>query len=426
MRTALPLLVLLLATGCATGSDEVVFTDGGEDGAKEAGDATGDAPRDATDADATADSSVIDSTLGDTADAKEAEVDPCPGKTSCSGKCVETTNDLDHCGKCDNPCPDRKNAIRTCVASLCGFACNIGFDDCNGDKLDGCETSLDTSTDNCGLCGKACPAVTNADPTCTKGACGYTCKTGYGNCDGTAGCETDTTINPSHCGGCGKACPSGPTTDPVCGGSTCGTVCKSGYVSVSGHCTNMGGAFAKQAGCTGCGNGNPYVSSSCSCPAGFAAGAAFLARTDACGITNSTVQFCETGGGAAGVWGGAFQTDDAVSCGLSCRVANPKTGACNCPSGYIAQYARVLITNTCGSKIGSRIGLCVHPSVALDNFGGAYQVDDPVGGGLGCRMANTRTGGCSCPTGFSAYPIRTLVDSSGGSEIGSQLFECLR
>lgn len=425
----LPLLALALAggllAGCAVGSDDAPL-DGGDDAAKETGDATGDVGEtgDSARPDADASDGATD-TKTDAADAAEAEVDPCPGKTSCAGKCVDTTNDVDHCGKCDNPCPDRASAVRTCVASICGFACNVGYDDCNGIKLDGCETSLDTSVANCGLCGKVCPGAPNADPKCTGGTCGTTCKIGWGDCDATkAGCETDTTVSPSHCGGCGKACPSGPTTDPVCGGSTCGTVCKSGFGSASGFCTNMGGAFATQSGCGGCANSNPYTSG-CSCPTGFVPGASYLARTDTCGITASNIQFCESTGPAAGVWGGAFQVDDAVSCSLACRVTNPKTGACSCPSGYTAQYARVLITNSCGGKIGSRIGICVHPSVSLDNYGGSFQIDDSVSGGIGCRMANTRTGGCSCPSGFAGYALRTLVDSSAG-EIGAQLFHCLR
>ncbi|MBI2396129.1 MAG: hypothetical protein HYV09_41585 [Deltaproteobacteria bacterium] len=59
----------------------------------------------------------------------------------------------------------------------------------------------------------------------------------------------------------------------------------------------------------------------------------------------------------------------------------------------------------------------------LADFGGVYQLDDSVAGGLGCRVANLRTGGCSCPTGFTAHALRSIVDSSAGA-IGSLIFWC--
>ena len=414
----------IVATGCATGAGDgavgSIDKDAGVDvtlgdGAKL--DSSGPSIDSGATKDATSDTT-------DTSTAPVDAADPCPGKKLCAGKCIDLTNDVDHCGGCDQVCPDRANATRTCNTAVCGFACNTGFDDCNKVPLDGCEIATSSALDNCGSCGKACPTGVGATPHCTAGTCSLTCNSGFGDCDGTPGCETNTTTSTTNCGACGKVCPSGATTDATCSSGTCGTTCKSGFVSTSGFCSNVAGAFATNPGCSGCGNANPYTSG-CSCPSGFSPTGAFVARTDACGITGSTIQFCESGGAAVGVWGGAFQTDDPVSCGIACRSANAKTGGCSCPAGYNTEFVRVLITNGCGSKIGSQIGICVHPTVALDDFGGVYQVDDAVPGGAGCRVANVRTGDCSCPSGFGASAVRTLVDSSSG-EIGAQLFTCFR
>ncbi|MEO7093307.1 MAG: hypothetical protein ABI175_08650, partial [Polyangiales bacterium] len=365
-----------------------------------------------------------DTAVADTGTPPIDAPDPCPGKKLCAGTCYDLTLDVDHCGGCDQVCPARAGATRTCVSSTCGFTCNTGFDDCNKVATDGCEVTLATALDHCGACGKVCPAGTGASPACDKGTCGLTCTAGRGDCDGAAGCETDLTTSTSHCGSCSKVCPADATTDATCAGSSCGTTCKSGYASVSGRCTNVAGVFATNAGCSGCGDASSYTSS-CTCPSGFSPGAGLLARTDRCSLTASTIQFCESSGPAVGVWGGAFQVDDPVACSLSCRTPNPKTGVCGCPPGYTTQYARALVTNSCGSKIGSSIGLCIQPSVAFDGFGGAYQLDDSVPGGTGCRLSNLRTGTCSCPSGFTASALRTLVDTAGG-EIGGQLFTCWR
>jgi hypothetical protein len=124
-------------------------------------------------------------------------------------------------------------------------------------------------------------------------------------------------------------------------------------------------------------------------------------------------------------WGGAFQRDDGVGCGQGCRAANPYTGACSCPGGFTTATFRVLADGPgCGGLIGSSVNLCV-PSAPGPRFGGAFQVDDSVPGGVGCRAANPLTGACTCPSGYGAAGLRVQVDSSRGF-IGSAIFQCVR
>ncbi|MBC8071487.1 MAG: choice-of-anchor L domain-containing protein [Deltaproteobacteria bacterium] len=93
---------------------------------------------------------------------------PCPGSYACCGTCVDPQQDAKHCGGCDAPCPERANGAPTCAAGECsGVACDVGWADCNGVVVDGCETegectcapgatqpcySGDASTRNVGAC----------------------------------------------------------------------------------------------------------------------------------------------------------------------------------------------------------------------------------------------------------------------------------
>jgi hypothetical protein len=81
--------------------------------------------------------------------------------------------------------------------------------------------------------GSACPTVAGATTTCTgKGVCGYTCNMGYKDCDGQPGngCEVDTTSNALNCASCGHTCGGG-----ACSASTCqAMVVQSGLGYITG------------------------------------------------------------------------------------------------------------------------------------------------------------------------------------------------
>lgn len=102
-----------------------------------------------------------------------------------------------HCGTCSNACsPTRLDHTveAYCMNSRCAsLSCQAGWGDCNSNPADGCEGSLN-STSNCGRCGRDCGVllqhVTGA--TCSGGACNYgACVMGYSDCDGNRenGCE---------------------------------------------------------------------------------------------------------------------------------------------------------------------------------------------------------------------------------------------
>jgi hypothetical protein len=141
----------------------------------------------------------------------------CDGDVS-NGCEVDTRTSAANCGSCGRACR-LANASSACAAARCAVTtCNAGFADCNADPDDGCEVDTRTSTAHCGACRNACPARANAAPTCAGSACGFACNPGFADCDGDAsnGCEVDTRTSPSHCGACRNTCSSG-----VCAASAC-------------------------------------------------------------------------------------------------------------------------------------------------------------------------------------------------------------
>lgn len=105
-------------------------------------------------------------------------------------------------------------------------SCEPGYDDCDGNAANGCETRLGTLAD-CGGCGEACPDVPNASGACEGDACVYSCNANSSDCDGNVltGCEVrhsaevDSCVRPVDAGildgdtRCGVGCPANGAWD---------------------------------------------------------------------------------------------------------------------------------------------------------------------------------------------------------------------
>ena len=113
-----------------------------------------------------------------------------------------------NCGACGNSCA-APHSQGVCINSTCASgACEMGFKDCNASRADGCETAVSSSSTDCGDCGKICQPQ-HASGMCTDGSCQIgACASGFDNCNGNPGdgCETDLSSDPNHCGDCATAC----------------------------------------------------------------------------------------------------------------------------------------------------------------------------------------------------------------------------
>ncbi len=160
-----------------------------------------------------------------------------------------------NCNTCGMRCPVPANAAATCTRTGCGIRCAPSFDNCDGNAANGCETALSSDVANCSACGRAC-TTRNGTPACTTGTCTIArCNTGYDNCNGDPldGCETALLTDPRNCGGCGRPC----ATGQVCSSGVCVTSCPTGQALCAGACVDT---QTSPSHCGACGN-------TCSTPA---------------------------------------------------------------------------------------------------------------------------------------------------------------
>ncbi|HWA75133.1 MAG TPA: hypothetical protein VG937_22500 [Polyangiaceae bacterium] len=180
--------------------------------------------------------------------------DDCDGDPS-NGCEADLHSSLDNCGGCDKPC-GVEHASEQCAQGVCKVGdCDAGYNDCDGDPTNGCETSL-SGVGNCGMCGNYCSG-NGGVPSCLDGACQVACAAGRADCINGAvdGCETNTNINVLHCGGCGKVCPTPAGTTAACVDGACTTSkCTDPLADCNGDgsCETNTTSDAKH--CGGCGN----------------------------------------------------------------------------------------------------------------------------------------------------------------------------
>lgn len=148
------------------------------------------------------------------------------GQTRCGERCVDTGVSPANCGMCGLACPDRANATAACAAGRCRLVCVVGYEDCDGDASNGCESRL-ASIDTCGACGNRCREPT---PFCQAIGGGYACVSGCGGAASTrcAMSCVDPRSDVRHCGGCDRVCPVPAEGRATCDAGACGLVCNAG------------------------------------------------------------------------------------------------------------------------------------------------------------------------------------------------------
>eukprot|EP01113_Clastostelium_recurvatum_P041943 TRINITY_DN6747_c0_g2_i2.p1 TRINITY_DN6747_c0_g2~~TRINITY_DN6747_c0_g2_i2.p1 ORF type:complete len:697 (-),score=39.59 TRINITY_DN6747_c0_g2_i2:236-2326(-) len=167
----------------------------------------------------------------------------------------------------------------------------------------------------------------------------------------------------------------------------------------------------------------------CSCPFGTSDSIPFRVLNDCAGIgtqMEAYMYMCIRYQDDGDAFQGAYLTIDTTGC----EQGNPYMGgACSCTPGAGAASFRTLV-NQGGGIVGAQLVLCYRlPSYTWSTFGGMFQVDDNVGGGVGCRVANPLTGGCFCPSDTRQQEFRVEVDvvyNGAVNFIGSRIYACVR
>jgi len=181
----------------------------------------------------------------------DTEYNITPSNTACRFKCapnygkclvdtscqtpLTTPNNCVSCGKiCDSTI--NKHCVTTASGPAC--VCADPFKDCDANEINGCETNVNSSNNNCGDCANICPT---SRPRCVSGACG--CALGLTECSGSLDVCVDLNTNDQNCGECGKSCGS----DATCFSGTC--VCKQvGFVWNGSQCVQSCGNGVKDPG----------------------------------------------------------------------------------------------------------------------------------------------------------------------------------
>jgi hypothetical protein len=177
----------------------------------------------------------------------------CPvGLTNCAGSCVNLNTSQNDCGVCGRTCVGG-----TCSGGICG--CPNGLTLSNGVC---CASGLVGSN---GIC---CPTgQTNSNGVCCSpgliGSNGNCCPNGQTNCGAAARPDcVNTNSDTNNCGGCGITCSPGQTcSGGVCSGSSCpkdqnafNACCFGLYSACTAACAVAGGGLgflACEAACAG-------------------------------------------------------------------------------------------------------------------------------------------------------------------------------
>jgi hypothetical protein len=142
------------------------------------------------------------------------------GRNGCE---TNTSSDPRHCGACERSCD---LATQLCEGGVCvSSPCPPGRAECDADPASMCETDLTSSAESCGFCGNRC-IPEHAAGGCQDRSCVITsCDAGYADCDANAqtGCET-ALDSVENCGMCGRACPAEGGT-PSCNAGMCSVSC---------------------------------------------------------------------------------------------------------------------------------------------------------------------------------------------------------
>ena len=291
----------------------------------------------------------------------------CDGNDA-NGCEANLASDVNHCGTCGTQCTNQHGST-SCVSGTCTPSCISGFQSCDGNPNNGCETSTTTNTD-CGGCGVPC-SRTNGSASCATGSCQLTgCNAPFANCDGidSNGCETNTSNDASHCGSCTTQC-TNANGSTSCSNGNCAPVCNPGFQSCDGNPNNgCETPLNTNSNCGGCGIPCSRANAAATCATGACQIASCNPGFDNC--DGNDPNGCEVSHGSY-VNSCASATNFGTHCGdLSCNLFCGSTSfqTFGSASGRQSQWfhARNSECSSCCADIYHHVSLAVPAGVTYD------------------------------------------------------------
>jgi hypothetical protein len=319
-------------------------------------------------------------------------------------------NDPLNCGGCGTDCSAGPIPGAVCIEGACvENPCSPPTTgNCDKNPANGCEVDLTSDLNNCSFCGNNC-VLPHATSKCEAEPSGYPvarcavdkCDAGWFDCDGKAanGCESSASTDPSSCGGCGKKCNSTNGT-AGCVNGVCDLLCNTGF----GNCDND-----KDNGCET--DLSAHVSHCGACG-------------NACSATNGTPTCvggkCATGGCTAG-WS---DCDAVPGCETDTNTDPKHCGACakNCPG--TANGFATCAAGACGLGCSAGFSTCGTGTTCFDTTTDATHCGASCaacpGPASGSGAAACQGGSCSitCASGLTkcggrCVDLQTTADSCG-------------
>jgi hypothetical protein len=187
----------------------------------------------------------------------------CGGAAN-NGCAIVFATDKGNCGSCGSACLDNNTSSNNCSAGVCAPMCNAGFQSCDSNVINGCESNQGSDAANCGGCGTVCSNL-HGTTLCNGGACSPSCATGFSDCDSDPnnGCEKATSADSANCGGCGISCKITNASGSSCATSACKPVCNDGWAACSNPQNGCTTSLDSASNCGACGNVCPAASPFC-------------------------------------------------------------------------------------------------------------------------------------------------------------------
>jgi hypothetical protein len=166
--------------------------------------------------------------------------DTAGGEKICFGACSSIRDPQVGCSATDCVACDVRNVDQVvCAGASAGFGCSYGscaprYQDCDGDRGNGCELSKNSKA-ACGDCATKCERATPfCAPLGAGFACVASCPPGTEACDGAC---VELASDNENCGACGKRCARSGATGR-CEGGTCTFQCQRGLKECNGACVS--------------------------------------------------------------------------------------------------------------------------------------------------------------------------------------------